>query len=130
MTPHLTVAQELTRFAQSQLLGIPAGLLLDLFRTLRALLPHHPLTVFFEDALYAFSLCLLLQCFVWMYADTALRWQYALGELLGLGMYLLTAGRVWGRCLLRLRRFRQRIGRFFTLHTEKNVQQKKISESP
>ena len=130
MTPHLTVAQELMRFVQSLLLGLPAGLLLDLFRTLRALLPHHPLTVFLEDALYSFSLCLLLQCFVWMFADTALRWQYALGEMLGLLLYLLTAGRVWGRCLFRIRRFRQRIRRMLMLHTEKSIQQKKNSESP
>ncbi|MBR5722314.1 MAG: spore cortex biosynthesis protein YabQ [Oscillospiraceae bacterium] len=129
MTPHLTVGQEMMRFAQSMLLGLPAGLLLDLFRTLRALLPHHALTVFLEDALYTFLLCLLLQCFVWMYADTALRWQYAFGELLGLSVYFLTAGRLWGHFLLRIRRLRQRIGRMLTVHAEKNAEQKKISES-
>ena len=129
MTPHLTVQQELTRFAQSLLLGIPAGLLLDLFRTLRALLPHHPLTVFLEDALYTFLLCFLLQCFVWMYADTVLRWQYALGELLGLALYLLTAGTVWGRILRRLCAIRQKIRLAFVKNTEKEKPAEKISES-
>ena len=129
MTPHLTVQQELTRLAQSLQLGIPAGVLLDLFRTLRALLPHHPLTVFLEDALYTFLLCFLLQCFVWMYADTVLRWQYALGELLGLALYLLTAGTVWGRILRRLCAIRQKIFRAFVKNTEKEMSGEKISES-
>ena len=129
MTPHLTVQQELTRFAQSLLLGIPAGLLLDLFRTLRALLPHHPLTVFLEDALYTFLLCFLLQCFVWMYADTVLRWQYALGELLGLALYLLTAGTVWSRILRRLCAIRQKIRLAFVKNTEKEKPAEKFSES-
>ena len=129
MTPHLHVSQELARFAQSLLLGIPAGVLLDLFRTLRALLPHHPLTVFLEDALYTFLLCVLLQCFVWMYADTVLRWQYALGELIGLVLYLLTAGTVWTRMLKRLCAIRQKIFRAFVKNTEKEMSGEKISES-
>ena len=129
MTPHLHVSQELARFAQSLLLGIPAGVLLDLFRTLRALLPHHPLTVFLEDALYTFLLCVLLQCFVWMYADTVLRWQYALGELIGLVLYLLTAGTVWTRMLKRLCAIRQKIFRAFVKNTEKEAPGEKISES-
>ncbi|MBR3446983.1 MAG: spore cortex biosynthesis protein YabQ [Oscillospiraceae bacterium] len=129
MMPQLPVSLELTRFAQSLLLGIPAGLLLDLFRTLRALLPHHPLTVFLEDALYTFLLCFLLQCFVWMYADTALRWQYALGELIGLAVYLLTAGTVWGRVLRRVCAIRQKIRRIFVKNTEKETPAEKIAES-
>lgn len=129
MTPHLAVSQELTRFAQSLLLGIPAGLLLDLFRTLRALLPHHPLTVFLEDALYTFLLCFLLQCFIWMYADTVLRWQYVCGELIGLAVYLLTAGTVWSRVLRRVCTIRQKIRSIFVKNTEKEKPAEKIAES-
>ncbi len=129
MTPHLSVSQELTRFAQSLLLGIPAGLLLDLFRTLRALLPHHPLTVFLEDALYTFLLCFLLQCFIWMYADTVLRWQYAFGEMTGLAVYLLTAGTVWSRVLRRVCTIRQKIRSIFVKNTEKEKPAEKITES-
>ena len=129
MTPHLTVTQELARFAESLLLGIPAGLLLELFRTLRALLPHHPLTVFLEDALYSFLLCVLLLGFVWVYADTVLRWQYAAGELLGLIIWLLTAGTVWARMLKRLRLFRQHICLMFVKNTKKHGAEEKISEN-
>ncbi|MCR4761494.1 MAG: spore cortex biosynthesis protein YabQ [Oscillospiraceae bacterium] len=131
---HLTVAEELLRFLRSLLLGLPAGILLDFFRTLRVLLPHHPAAVFLEDALYAFALCFFLQCYAWMYADTVFRWPYALGELLGLVVYLLTAGAVWMRMLRRIRgrlsRIRAFLSRTVFRFAESGSKQKKISESP
>ena len=129
MTPHLQISQEITRFAESLLLGIPAGLLLDLFRTLRAVLPHHALLVFLEDALYSFLLCVLLLGFVWLRADTMLRWQYAFGELLGLLLYLLTAGTFWGKLLRPVRRLRQKCVRFLAGQMKNAKSSEKISES-
>jgi hypothetical protein len=112
------------------LLGLPAGILLDCFRTLRRLLPHHPAAVFLEDAVYAFLLCFLLQCYVWMYADTVFRWQYALGELLGLMLYLLTAGAVWMRMLRRICLRLEKLRVFFCRTAFRHAESKKISENP
>ena len=131
---HLTVAEELLRFLRSLLIGLPAGVLLDLFRTLRAFLPHHPAAVFLEDTIYVFALCFFLQCYVWMYADTVFRWPYALGEILGLAVYMLTVGAVWKRMLRRIRCRFFRIRSFFCRavsgRNESGAKSKKISESP
>ena len=90
-------------FLRSMLLGLPAGLLLDCFRTLRALLPHHALLVFIEDTVYVFLCIFTVQCYVWMYAGGVFRWQYAAGACIGLAVYLATVGAVWMRMLRRLR---------------------------
>lgn len=131
---HLTIYVQSMRFLGSFLLGLPIGLLLDCFRTLRAVLPHHAIAVFLEDTLFAFLSCFLLQCYVWMYADGMLRWQYAAGALLGFLLYLLTVGAVWMRILKRLRRFCcalwQKIGRVFVGNSENLQSEKNVSESP
>ena len=99
-----SAALQMTLFLRSILLGLPAGLLLDCFRTLRALLPHHALLVFLEDTVYVFLCVFTVQCYVWMYAGGAFRWQYAAGACIGLAVYLATVGAVWMRMLGRLRR--------------------------
>ena len=101
---NLTTAMQAALFLHSILLGLPAGLLLDCFRTLRALLPHPAPLVFLEDALYVFLCIFGLQCFIWMEAGGAFRWQYAAGACIGLSIYLMTFGAVWMRLLNRLRR--------------------------
>ena len=117
MLTQLTVHTELLRFLRSLLLGLPCGLLFDMLRTLRVLLPHHPAAVFLEDAAYAFFCCFAVQCYAWSFCGGVFRWMYAAGGLLGLTVYMLTAGRVWARILLRLRRaacaIRQKIRRMF-----------------
>lgn len=123
IAPHTTVPEELRRFFGSMLLGIPAGLLFDLLRTLRAFLPHPSPVVFLEDALYAFLLCFLLQCYAWTWADGILRLQYACGGLIGLSVYLLTVGTLWARLLAAVRHvlylIRQKTARAFVKNTEK-----------
>ena len=100
----VTVAVQISRFLCSILLGLPAGLLLDCFRTLRAILPHHALLVFLEDTVYVFLCVFMVQCYVWMYAGGAFRWQYAAGACIGLAVYLVTVGAVWMRMLSRIRK--------------------------
>lgn len=134
METQLTVHTELLRFLRSLLLGLPCGLLLDFFRTLRALLPHHPAAVFLEDAVFAFLCCFTVQCYAWSFCGSVLRWQYPAGALIGLFCYLLTVGRVWSRILLRLRRaacsIRQKILRLFVGNHKNNNEQKNIDENP
>ncbi len=100
----LTAAAQISLFLRSILLGLPAGILLDCFRTLRAVFPHHALLVFLEDTVYVFSCVFMVQCYIWMFAGGAFRWQYAAGACLGLAVYLATAGAVWMRMLYRIRR--------------------------
>lgn len=126
---HQTVQTQLQQLLQSFLLGVPAGVLLEIFRTLRALLPHHAVTVFIEDTLYSFAICFLLQCYAWMYADGVLRWYHAAGALCGLCVWLITAGAVWARMLFRFRRFRGCIAAGMRrVCAKKTAQQKNISE--
>lgn len=131
---HLTIYAQSMRFLGSFLIGLPVGLLLDCFRTLRAILPHHVIAVFLEDTLFAFLSCFLVQCYVWMFADGMLRWHYAAGAMLGFLLYLLTIGAVWMRILKRLRRFfcslRQKIGQFFVRNSKNAESEKNVPESP
>ena len=105
-----SVPQETRLFLLSCLLGIPLGLLFDVFRTLRALLPHCAAAVFIEDALFSLSGCVLLQLFASAFAEDTLRWYYALGAVLGLLLWLLTVGAVWMRMIAALRNVLRRVG--------------------
>lgn len=134
MQPHISVGTELLRFLRSLLLGLPCGLLLELFRTLRALLPHHPLAVFLEDAVFSFAFCFFLQCYAWSFCAGALRWQYAFGAVLGLAVWLCTAGALWTRMLLRIKRccctIRQKIKRIFVGNTENSRAEEIFKQNP
>ena len=105
----VAVQTQLLLFLGSFAVGAAAGLLLDCFRTLRALLPHHAAVVFLEDALYVFCCIFMVQCYAWMYAQGVFRWQYAVGACSGLTLYLLTVGAVWMRILQRIRRGMARV---------------------
>ena len=138
MTEHLTtVSAEAEMFLLSVLLGLPAGVLLDALRLLRALIPHCAAAVFCEDALYVFCLMLLHQCCAVMFLHGSLRFYTAFGMLLGLALYLLTAGAVTGRVLRGIRRvrsglygrIRQKTARFFVRIPEKTDGAQKISKT-
>ena len=107
----IPVSLEARLFLGSCLLGLPIGLLLDIFRTLRALLPHPKFVVFLEDALLSLAGCVLLQLYATVFARDSLRWYFALGAALGLALYLLTIGLLWGRCLGVLRKILRGIAR-------------------
>ena len=128
MQTQLTVHTELLRFGYSLLPGMFCGLLLECFRTLRALLPHHPFAVFLEDTLFSFLCCFILQCYAWSFCGGVLRWQYALGMLGGVAVWLLTAGAVWARILRRLCGFRQRLGRRLRLFSAGKQKQQESSD--
>ena len=135
----LTVQAETLRFLGSLLIGIPAGLLLECLRTLRALLPHPQIAVFLEDTLFA-ALCggmLLSYSAVW--GGGAVRWYDAAGAMLGLALWLLTLGALWRRFLRILVHIRhraaralcrllQKTGRFFVGNPKNDAESKKNSE--
>lgn len=98
-----TIEQETWLFLGSCLLGIPVGMLLDLMRLLRTILPHHAAAVFLEDALLICFAAILVQCYATMFARGALRYYDALGCCCGFLIYLCTVGAVWQRMLSRMR---------------------------
>ena len=108
MDTHITVQEELLRLLRAGVLGLCCGVLFDVLRFLRAVLPHGNTAIFLEDALFAFLFCFVLQVDAWSFCGGALRWPQAFGMLLGLLCYLLTAGLVTGRMLRRMRLFRAR----------------------
>ena len=100
----MAVETELLLFFGSLAAGLPAGILLDVFRTLRVLIPHCAVVVFIEDTVFSFLSVCAVQCYVWMFAGGTFRWHYALGAMTGLLLYLLTVGAVWMRLVRGLRR--------------------------
>lgn len=129
MDHSVTVSLEMQCFLRSLLVGLPCGLLFDLCRTLRALLPHHFIAVFLEDTLCAFLCCFFVQCYAWSFCGGILRWQYLAGTVIGLCIYLLTVGAVWKRILQKLSRFchliPQKISSVFVRNPENTESDKK-----
>lgn len=130
MDTHITVQEELLRLGQSVLLGIGCGICYDVFRILRALIPHGWLAVFLEDALFSFLVCFAFQVDAWSFCGGVLRWQQLCGMAIGAAGYLMTIGLVTARMLCRLRMFRQKIAHLFRRLCEKHGESEKISESP
>lgn len=89
-----TTQEELLLFGGAVLLGVPAGILFDLWRILRRLRPHPGWLVAAEDMLWVLSVGMLLLC----YADTlgkgVFRGYYALGCGIGFVLYACTVGKV------------------------------------
>ena len=135
---HIFTIREQTRmFLGSVLLGLPAGLLLDVFRSLRTLVPHGKAAVFLEDTLFAFLTAVMLQTYSVMFVHGSLRIYCALGAFLGLLLYLLTIGALWMRFLRTLHRLtsgircriRQKSTAFFVRISKKIKPRKKSVEN-
>ena len=88
-----TIQEELSLFGGACLLGIPAGILFDLNRLFRRMIPHHHrLTVAIEDILWMLSVAILLLCYASGFAKGVFRVYYAVGCLLGFILYECTLG--------------------------------------
>ena len=133
----LTIHEQTRMFLGSVLLGLPAGLLLDVFRSLRTLVPHGKVAVFLEDTLFAFLTAVMLQTYAVMFVHSSLRFYCALGAFLGLLLYMLTIGALWMRFLRGLHglfskircRIRQKSTEFFVGISKKIKSQKKSVEN-
>ena len=88
-----TIQEELSLFGGACLLGIPAGILFDLNRLFRRMIPHHHrLTVAIEDTLWMLCVAILLLCYASGFAKGVFRAYYAIGCLLGFILYECTLG--------------------------------------
>ncbi|MBR2088491.1 MAG: spore cortex biosynthesis protein YabQ [Oscillospiraceae bacterium] len=87
-----TTQEELTLFGGSCLLGIPAGLLFDVFRLFRRAVRHPALAVAAEDTLWLTGVSLILLFYASACAKGVFRAYYAAGCLIGFVLYELTLG--------------------------------------
>lgn len=99
-----TTSEELALFGGSLLVGIPAGVLLDLLRLFRRIIPHPVLAVAVEDILWLLETALLLLLYASACARGVFRVYYAAGCLIGLILYELTLGEPTVRLLDQIRR--------------------------
>lgn len=88
-----TTQEELLLFGGACLLGLPTGLLFDVFRLLRRLLPHHAIAVAAEDIIWLTAVSTALLCYASGFAKGVFRGYYAAGCLIGFLLYECILGR-------------------------------------
>ncbi len=89
---YVLAQEQLLLFGGACLLGIPIGLLADILRLLRRLLPHHSLLVMLEDILFLLGASLLLLGYTHAFAGGIFRLYYAAGCLIGFILHECTLG--------------------------------------
>lgn len=89
---YVLAEDQMLLFLGACLLGVPSGLLFDVTRLLRRLLPHHNSVVLLEDVLAITGIALLLLFYTHAFAHQIFRFYYAAGCILGLIVYEYTVG--------------------------------------
>ena len=89
-----SVHEELVLFGMSCLMGIALGVLYDVFRTARVMLPHRSWMVFGEDAAFLVFYGIVLSAFVSAASRGELRFYFVIGNTAGFVLYLATVGSV------------------------------------
>lgn len=87
-----TTQEELSLFGGAILLGLPAGVLFDVFRVMRRAVRHPVLAVAAEDILWLLGVTALLLCYASACAKGVFRAYYAAGCLIGFVLYETTLG--------------------------------------
>ena len=85
-----TWSQQLHLFLLSCLFGIPLGILFDIFRVFRSIIPHGKIAVALEDLLFFGIYGIFLMCFTVTEARSEFRFFYSLGNLLCFVLYYVT----------------------------------------
>jgi len=88
----MPVEQELLLFGGAVLLGIPAGILFDVTRLLRRLIPHPGWLTALEDMLVIVLSAVLFLCYTSAFAGGRFRMCYLIGSLAGFFLYECTLG--------------------------------------
>lgn len=89
-----TVTQQTHLFLISCLFGIPLGIIFDIFRVIRTLLPHNTPLVIIEDLIYMIIYALFMTAFTIVAARGEYRVFYTIGNVLGFTLYFFTVGNV------------------------------------
>ena len=89
-----SVHEELVLFGLSCLMGVLLGVVYDIFRTARVMLPHRSWMVFAEDAVFLVFYGIALSAFVSAASRGELRFYFVIGNTAGFVLYLATVGSV------------------------------------
>ncbi len=89
-----TSGQQLWLFALSCLFGIPTGMMFDIFRALRSVIPHGKAAVLIEDILFFVLYGVFILSFTSAFAKGEFRFYYPLGNFLGAVLYFFTLGSI------------------------------------
>lgn len=90
---YVSVENQLLLFGGACLLGIPCGLVFDLLRLLRRLIPHHAAVTAIEDIAFPVICGFLLLGYTSAFALGEFRMYYVIGCLVGFVLYECTLGR-------------------------------------
>lgn len=97
-----TIHEELILFFLSCAAGIVLGILYDIFRVLRILIPHHNFFVILEDIIYLSFYGIFLSAFASAQARGELRIYFIIGNILGFALYYFTLGSIVVRIFKKL----------------------------
>ena len=89
-----TVNEQTRLFLISCILGIPLGILFDIFRVIRTLLPHNTILVAIEDIFFMALYAVFMTAFTIVCARGDYRFFYTIGNILGFALYFFTAGNI------------------------------------
>ena len=87
-----TASEQLRLFLLSCAFGIPLGILFDVFRVIRLIIPHGKILVAVEDVLFFCIYGVFLMSFVSAAARSEFRAYFCAGNLLGFALYYFTLG--------------------------------------
>lgn len=89
-----TTAEQTQLFLLSCVMGVPLGIIFDIFRALRAVLPHNRFTVALEDTIFLGIYSVMLSLFCVVFSRSEFRVFYIVGNILGFGIYFFTLGNI------------------------------------
>ncbi|MBP1564300.1 MAG: spore cortex biosynthesis protein YabQ [Oscillospiraceae bacterium] len=96
-----SINEQLKLFLLSCLLGIPVGIIYDIFRIIRIILPHNHVLTAIEDVLFFIIYSVILMCFTISAARADFRVYYIVGNIIGAGAYFFTVGNVITRIVVK-----------------------------
>ena len=97
-----SVSEELRLFGLSCLFGAVFGVIYDIFRTVRLLLPHNGVLVAAEDILFLMLYAVFLTSFATAAARGEMRFYYVIGNAAGFTLYIFTLGSIVIRTMTKL----------------------------
>ncbi|MDR0983543.1 MAG: spore cortex biosynthesis protein YabQ [Ruminococcus sp.] len=101
MKEFFTINEQARLFLFSCLLGAPLGIIFDLFRISRRLIPHNKAVVHIEDIVFIFIWVILLVIYYTSFGMGQFRFIYVLGSGLGFVLYLVSTQGLFTKLLHR-----------------------------
>lgn len=87
-----SVSEETRLFLFSCIMGVPVGIVFDVFRVLRVIFPQNKLSVALEDIAFLLVYAVMLMTFAMLFARGEVRFYFVIGNFLGFVLYFFTVG--------------------------------------